>query len=364
MPRQIECDVAIIGGGPAGAATALALLQSGEHSVVVVDRSDLRHMRVGEQVSASIFQFLDYLGVPQSAFGEACFSPGYASRSFWSDSKVGQPRDAVFTSAGATYQIDRDTFDLTLLTETVERGGQVWPGTTCRAFRQTSQLDWLLDLSHPAEGPIELSARYLVDATGRQSNVSRYLGLGTRKHDQLMGLGVFISRDEEVEQLLEPVPLGWWYTAPLPGQRAAVVLFTDADLASEHRLHGAEEWQRQLQHTNHVARAVQGGIAEGKPWTRTAHTHLALPHSNPRFIQVGEAVAAFDPIASVGIGFALSTGCQAAGYIAAELDGEGCSQEVYHNDITVYFNEYQTLRHRYYAGSRQFEAEAFWQRRI
>ena len=58
-----QVDVLIVGGGPAGASAALSLLTYSEHTVLLVEQSNLEQTRVGEHVSASLFDFLHLIQV-------------------------------------------------------------------------------------------------------------------------------------------------------------------------------------------------------------------------------------------------------------------------------------------------------------
>ena len=58
-----QIDVLIVGGGPAGTSVALSLLNYSDHTVMLVEQSDLNQMRVGEHVSASIFDLVEYLKI-------------------------------------------------------------------------------------------------------------------------------------------------------------------------------------------------------------------------------------------------------------------------------------------------------------
>lgn len=55
-------DVAIVGGGPAGTAAALALLRFTRHKVVMVEGTCYDQPRIGETVSSAALPLLEYLG--------------------------------------------------------------------------------------------------------------------------------------------------------------------------------------------------------------------------------------------------------------------------------------------------------------
>ena len=77
---MIQTDVLIVGGGPGGASAALSLLNNSNYSVTIIEQSDFNTTRVGEHVSSSIFDLIDYLKLSKSDFRQDSFIPAYASK--------------------------------------------------------------------------------------------------------------------------------------------------------------------------------------------------------------------------------------------------------------------------------------------
>src|SRR6476660_9824070 len=81
---SFDCDIAIAGAGPAGAATARRLAQAGCR-VVLFDRSNFDGPRVGESLAPTVQPLLIDLGVWQE-FLDLKPLPSYGTRSVWGDS--------------------------------------------------------------------------------------------------------------------------------------------------------------------------------------------------------------------------------------------------------------------------------------
>jgi len=208
--RQIY-DVCVFGGGPAGTALAARLADLGIASIVL-DRPPGRKAWRGESLTGVIRQPLSALGLWEE-FRGAGHVAGYAQRSAWG----GEPwiQDSIYHVHGNRWHVDRARFDADLR-EAVRRRGIV-----IRDYRNLEELqregrEWRIGL----DKGIEISSRFLVDATGRARAIARRLGLRPRIYDRLIALTALIPRNRNPEfdhtMVVESTAHGWWYAAPVP----------------------------------------------------------------------------------------------------------------------------------------------------
>ncbi|MFT4927358.1 MAG: flavin-dependent dehydrogenase [Phenylobacterium sp.] len=371
VSSTIDTDVAIFGAGPAGSCAALSLLNYSSLDVTLVEQSDFNRERVGEHVTESIFDFLDYLQIKPEAFGSDCFIPAYGSTSYWGSELPGI-RNSVFTTQQSTFQLNRALFDLQLLDSVVARGGRIMPRTHCSEITPLEDGRWQLKLSHPAQGEFILRARFIVDASGRNANITRQLGLNGKKMDDLMAVGRFFecqdSQQKKQEYLIESTEHGWWYGALLPGNQYSISFFSDADIIAKLRLNQQSHFNALLAQTKHIKKLVVGTkVTAPHPWVRPAYSQTSAFASQTNFLAIGDAACAFDPISSMGIGFALSSACHGANVISACLNEEDDSQQSliqqFHTDLDNQFNQYLTLRQQFYGQEERWPQAPFWQRR-
>ncbi len=366
MRTALQTDVLIVGGGPAGAATALALLQFSDLRVMLVEGSDLTAVRVGEQVDPSLFDLLAYLNIEKVHFEPGSFIRGYNVLSAWGTSQL-SARSSIFSSREECYQLDREQFDCLLLSKAFERGAVVVPRARCVGVKQTEKLDWNIRLKHQTEGKLSVQARFLVDATGRNSSLSRQLGIQPIPTDQLMAVGVFLEapKPDQLphESLLETVEEGWWYAATLPNGQLVATLFTDADLVKEKHLQKADNWNALLAKTQHIRQRTAGMVAHESPWVKMAHSKQISATEQARFVAVGDAVASFDPVSSLGIGFALSSGCHAARALIGTYQGDQNALTAYQQGIDSIFRDYLQVKNKYYRQENRWPQSPFWERR-
>ena len=85
--------------------------------------------------------------------------------------------------------------------------------------------------------------------------------------------------------------------------------------------------------------------------------------AGPGWIAAGEAAAAFDPLSSMGIGYAITSGIHAARALDAALNGYTDHLATYADDTRRHFQEFTSSRGRYYAIERRWPDAPFWSRR-
>lgn len=362
-----EADAVVIGAGPAGAACAISLLKQGVQGVILIERGDLQHRRIGEQVSPAFLAFLRYLDIPQEAFGETDYCPCYHAESYWGSHRA-SARNAVFTTEHAMYQIDRERLELALIKQVADLGGRVFPRTAIGDIQQLADGGWTLQAKHADGKSLSLRTHYLVDAAGRCSSIARKLNVESKQWDHLAGVGCFVEADPTNcgnDQLIEAVEQGWWYSAPLPHQQRAVVFFTDADLVAKQQLHKPEPWLALLNASQHMKKQLSHSrIQSRKPWVKRAHSQLQGTTLPTGYLAVGDAACSFDPISSMGIGFALASGCQAATAIAAsQYNHNEQPLQTYAADIQRNFSDYLENRQKIYQQEQRWPTAEFWRRR-
>jgi flavin-dependent dehydrogenase len=360
----IHTDVLIIGGGPAGTSAAISLLTYGKVSVTIVEQSDLDQIRIGEHVSASIFDLLKYLNLNRDDFDDGCFLQNFGTTSYWG-SDIPVVRDSIFTTEKPGCQLDRENFDLTLLKRVADLGGTVLPRTKCVSFEQRQDKTWDIKLNHITRGTLYIEAKFLIDATGRQGSISRQLGIPTKKYDELFGVGTFLKINGKTlpsDQMIESTEYGWWYSATLNNNYVATVFFSDAAIIAEHEISKGNNWIKLLDKTRNIKPRTSGAdMRKVIPWVKSGHTHLSDVSVCRNFLAIGDTIASFDPISSMGIGFALSSGCSAASIVLLELTEHDPERiAVYQNDVNRIFDSYIQLQKKMYRQEKRWLSSSFW----
>jgi flavin-dependent dehydrogenase len=325
-------DVCVFGAGPAGLSVTARLLDRGR-KVAVLDRPAKIRPWGGESFSGAIRGPLVALGV-WDAFATAGHVRGYERQVAWG----GEPQceSSLIQPSGHMWHVDRARFDSDLSEAVRRRGGIFFSYRKLLAVARRSE-SWRLIL----DGGAELSARYLVDATGRARTLAKRFGARITFYDRLIGLTAKVSDNKSpfrvASLMIQSTPFGWWYAAPVPHGHV-VALFTDADLGS----------LQVRQHLRPVA-------------ANSAFTHIV---QDDNWVAVGDACASHDPLCGWGVHRALSNGIRAADAIDEYLrEGNPGPLTDYRQHCRKQFDEYLEGLKRHYALERRWADALFWARR-
>lgn len=355
-----KVDIAIVGGGIAGAAAALSLAGRGR-SVRILAPPSREGARVGESLSPAANVLLRELGLAE-AFRAGPHRPSNATYAAWGAPLLAQ-RSSIVHTEGPGHVIDREAFE-GMLTEAVSRTGTENVEDALADATRTGE-GWSLTLASGSR----MEAGFVLDCSGRAAVFARRVAT-LRRADQLVAAyGFFEQQDDSVDPtpatLIEGVADGWWYATLLPDLRLSLAFFTDSDLISRDVARDAGAWRALAAETLFVQRWLDSAGYELNQPARlaSAGTTWLEPCAGPDWAAAGDAAAAFDPLSSHGLTSALWTGRQAALAAAASLDGNPEPLRRYASTLEGALGNFMVQRQAIYTCEQRFQDRLFWKRR-
>ncbi len=355
-------DVAILGGGPAGLAAAIALARRGR-AVTLFDRARASGPRVGETLGPDVRHLLASIGV-EEGFDSIPNIPFVGTRSAWGGSDPFE-RSSILNPLGLGLHVDRAALDSWLVSRATHAGVHV-EVVGARVEPAPNGLGWELRW-----GENVMQGRYLVDARGRagpgEMPSRRWIAF-----DRLVGVVAWLkSTSEEPELLIEAVEQGWWYTAPQPEGGLVATLMTDADLISGSGTKGLEaHWRSALESAPLTKERLEGFALDRDLEVRRADSGFSYPDRGPNWRAIGDAAVAWDPLAGTGIARAIKSGIQAANEIDEELFNPKRENSLHHYITSSPHHPpshpqsaYLDQRARYYQMETRWPESPFWARR-
>lgn len=359
---EAACDVAVIGGGPAGCAAAAVLARQGM-AVALLEATASGAARPGESLAAQARPWLAAIGIDDPD-AQLPARANYANRSVWGDDAL-RTASFVFHAHGHGWHLDRAAFDALLLRHAVAAGARVRRGARATRLQALADGRWRLAW-RDAQGDHVLVVGAVLDAGGRRSMLWRGLDAERRPLDRLVAVArvLRMPRQRTGSTLVEACEDGWWYSAPLPGARRIAMLMTDADLCHRGRYREPGAWEAALARCAALRDAVAGGTPVHTPQVHAAGSHrLRRREFRGRWLACGDAAMAVDPLSSSGLERALRTAVVAARALAGWLDGDDAVARRYERALDREFDLYWQQRCDHYRQETRWPHAEFWRRR-
>lgn len=366
-----SCDVAIVGAGPAGAATALALSRAApERSLALIDAGVRQRPLHHETLVAEARPLLEQLGCWQSFL--AARSPvARGTLAAWGGPEI-ELHGHLFGPPGQGWRVGKPELAQLMVDQARERGTTVAAETRLVDLAARTGGGWNVAVDTRGSAAT-LAARFVVDATGRLACVARRLGARKVRFDRLVGALVALTTPDrqvrvagafpaEADSLVEADELGFWYCAPCGGDRIVASFMTDADLARERGVGDEARWHELLRDA-----AIRERLGElrpdGPPTIRALDSHRLDRVTGDGWLAVGDAAATADYLASPGLREALETGVRAAAAVVDDLSGRPTGLRRYQRAVEQRFEELLLARKKIYDREQRWTEAKFWLRR-
>jgi len=329
LPRE-ECDVVVVGGGPAGSTASTLLAQRG-HRVVLLEKEAHPRFHIGESLLPANLPLFDRLGVGARIREIGMQKWGATFVSPWHDFTAGfEFAEATNPDLPLAYQVRRSEFDEILFRHAAASGAQ--------AFERWRVQD--LDLGDRTAPPVvratgpngerrEWSARFVIDATGRDTLLANRLKVKRRNpaHNSAAMYGHFRCAQRDCGKLEGNIIIfwfdhGWFWFIPLKDGITSVgaVVWPYYMKARDKPLR--EYFLETIALCKGLEERLAGAELVAEPEATGNYSYDCTVCQGDNFVMLGDAYAFVDPVFSSGVMLAMNSAFAGASVVEARLAGD------------------------------------------
>lgn len=326
-PRATHCDVAVIGGGPAGSTVATLLARRG-YRVVALEKARHGRFHIGESLLPMNLPVFERLGVLDKVHALGVYKAG---ADFEADNACGYRSfpfaHALGDSPPHAYQVRRQDFDRMLFEHARDNGVDAREGAEVVAVTQHGRRDSRLDVCTDAGDRYTLQARYLVDASGRDAFLAgrRRLRRRNRQHQSAAIFGHFRGArrregDEAGNISIYYFEHGWMWMIPLPDGVTSVGAVCSPAYLKQRRGDLTTFFLDTLRAQPRLWLRLQSArLIDDRAHVTGNYAYDARTLGGRGWMLVGDAFAFLDPVFSSGVYLAMSGAEQAAAVVDEAL---------------------------------------------
>lgn len=334
-----EFDVVVAGGGPGGSTVATLVAMQG-HRVLLLEKEVFPRYQIGESLlPATVHGVCRILGVADE-LANAGFPIKRGGTFRWG----ARPEPWTFHfgisakmtgSTSHAYQVERAKFDQILLNNAKRKGVVVREGCSVNDVVEEGERVTGLRYTDPDGNEREVSARFVIDASGNKSRLYSHVG-GTRNYSEFFRSLALFGYFEGGKRLAAPVSgnilsvafdSGWFWYIPLSDTLTsvgAVVRREDADKIQGDRekalMDLIAECPMISEYLSDATRVTTGKYGELR--VRKDYSYQQTTFWRPGMVLVGDAACFVDPVFSSGVHLATYSALLAARSINSVLAGD------------------------------------------
>ncbi len=322
-----QCDIAVIGGGPAGSTAATLLARQG-YRVIALEKDHHPRFHIGESLLPMNLPVFERLGVLEKVRALGVFKPG---ADFEADNERGYNtyrfERAIGDSPPHAYQVWRQDFDQMLFEHARASGVDGREGHQVVRVEQLGPRDSRLEVHTDTGTTYQLRARYVVDASGRDAFLStkKKLRRKNSEHQSAAIFGHFRGAQTRAGEDAGNISIynfdhGWMWMIPLPSGVMSVGAVCRPDYLKQRKGSPREFLFETLQRNRALWQRMQQAELIGNEVRVTGnYSYDSARMGEPGWILIGDAFAFLDPVFSSGVYLAMSGAEQAAQVVDAAL---------------------------------------------
>ena len=320
------CDVAVIGGGPGGS-TATALLARRGYRVIALEKQHHPRFHIGESLLPMNLPLFERLGVRDKVHALGVFKRG---ADFEADNERGYNLFAFERAIGRSpphaYQVWRQDFDKMLFENARDCGADTREGHEVVSVEQRGSRDSRLQVRTDTGERYELQARYVIDASGRDTFLAARKKLRRKNplHQSAAIFGHFRGAAARPGADAGNISMyrfahGWMWMIPLPEGVMSIGAVCWPDYLKQRKGRTVEFLLETLRQNPALWERVKDARLIGDEVRVTGNYSYDCSRMGGPVVLVGDAFAFLDPVFSSGVYLAMSGAEQAAQVVDAAL---------------------------------------------
>jgi flavin-dependent dehydrogenase len=347
VTRPSECDVLVIGGGPAGATAATLLAQRG-YQVTLLEKAHHPRFHIGESLLPANLPLLEKLGVADAVKAIGMEKWGAQFVSPWHEhEQTVEFADAWDKSMPMSYQVRRSEFDEILIRNAAAHKANVIEGCQVKEVVFLPDAKGALVQARHDDGRMESwNTRFVLDASGRDTFLGNRLKIKQRnkKHSSTALFAHFSGAQRNPGKNAGDITIfwfdhGWFWFIPLADGLTSVGAVTWPYYL---KTRGQKPLNEFLQETialcPKLALRLAGARIQSEVEATGNFSYLCDRTHGDNYLLLGDAFAFIDPVFSSGVMLAMQNAFDAADTV------DTCLRQP--EQTTVALNKYdQRLRH-------------------
>lgn len=314
-PNVAQCDVLVVGGGPAGSTVATLLAERG-YDVVLMEKAHHPRFHIGESLLPLNLPLLDKLGVRAEVEKQAMIKHGVEFVSPWHNKSVFlEFKDAWDKDHPYAYQVRRSEFDHTLIKNAKAKGANVIEG--CRVNKiefDDSDAGATVTASLDDGATLNYRTRFLIDASGRDTILANQFDVKQKntKHNSAAIYGHFEGATRLEGKLEGNITVfwfdhGWFWFIPLADGTTSIGAVCWPYYLKSRKKSPKEFFMDTIAMCAPLAERLKGATLVSEVTATGNYSYSSKRSSGKNYLMLGDAFAFIDPVFSSGVFLAMNS---------------------------------------------------------